>query len=43
MPGFTIVQLWELSVFSVAIQAVLSWMLLRGQFRRRLPTAAAPA
>jgi Na+-driven multidrug efflux pump len=42
-PGFTIVQLWELSVFSVAIQAVLSWMLLRGQFRRRLPTAAAPA
>ena len=36
--GFRIEQVWYLSVATVALQAVLSWMLLRGQMRRRLAT-----
>ena len=36
--GFRIEQVWYLSVTTVALQAVLSWMLLRGQMRRRLAT-----
>lgn len=35
-PGFTLKQLWWLSVASVAGQALLSLWLLRGQLRRRL-------
>jgi putative MATE family efflux protein len=35
-PGFTLKQLWWLSVASVASQAVLSLWLLRGQLRTRL-------
>ena len=38
--GFRIEQVWYLSVTTVALQAVLSWMLLRGQMRRRLATIA---
>ena len=36
--GFRIEQVWYLSVTTVALQAVLSWLLLRGQMRRRLAT-----
>ncbi|MBX3697517.1 MAG: MATE family efflux transporter [Dokdonella sp.] len=38
--GFRIEQVWYLSVTTVALQAVLSWMLLRRQMRRRLATIA---
>jgi putative MATE family efflux protein len=34
--GFRIEQVWYLSVTTVTLQAVLSWLLLRGQMRRRL-------
>ncbi len=43
-PGFELKQLWFLSVATVALQAVTSLVLLRGQFRKRLvakPAAAA--
>jgi Na+-driven multidrug efflux pump len=46
-PGFELRQLWFLSVVTVALQAITSCLLLRGQFKRRLATkpetAAAPA
>ena len=45
-PGFAIRELWELSVASVAIQAVLNLTLLRREFGRRLmfePTTAIPS
>jgi Na+-driven multidrug efflux pump len=35
-PGYTLAHVWELSVLSVLIQAVFSYLLLRSQFRRRL-------
>jgi putative MATE family efflux protein len=35
-PGFAIREIWELSVASVAIQAVLNLILMRREFRRRL-------
>jgi putative MATE family efflux protein len=35
-PGFMLLHVWELSVLTVLLQAVLSFMLLRAQFRRRL-------
>ena len=38
--GFRIEQVWYLSGTTVALQAVLSWMLLRRQMRRRLATIA---
>ena len=38
--GFRIEQVWYLSVTTVALQAVLSWMLLRRQMRRRLAAIA---
>jgi putative MATE family efflux protein len=41
-PGFVLVHVWEISVLTVLLQAVLSVVLLRAQFRRRLP-ALAPA
>jgi putative MATE family efflux protein len=40
-PGYTLAHVWELSVFTILIQAVFSYVLLRAQFRRRL--AAQPA
>ncbi len=42
-PGFTLRQLWFLSVATVAMQAGLSLWLLRGELRKRLQTAEAPA
>jgi len=36
-PGFQLVQVWYLSVTTVLIQAAASYMLLRREFRRRLP------
>jgi len=45
-PGFAIRDIWELSVASVAIQAVLNLILLRREFRRRLtfePTTPIPS
>jgi putative MATE family efflux protein len=41
-PGFELKQLWLLSVATVAMQALLSLWLLRGQFRRRLGATATP-
>jgi putative MATE family efflux protein len=38
-PPFELVQIWHLSVASVAVQAVTSLWLLRGQFRTRLQFA----
>jgi Na+-driven multidrug efflux pump len=35
-PGYTLAHVWELSVLTVLIQAVFSYLLLRSQFRRRL-------
>ncbi|HMN45114.1 MAG TPA: MATE family efflux transporter [Povalibacter sp.] len=41
---FQVEHLWYLSVTTVTLQAVTSWLLLRAQFRRRLqPLAAVPA
>ncbi len=37
--GFELRQLWLLSVATVAIQAVASWLLLRRELRRRLAPA----
>ncbi|MBB6094710.1 putative MATE family efflux protein [Povalibacter uvarum] len=37
-PWFEIHHLWYLSVATVTFQAVLSWLLLRSQFKRRLAT-----
>jgi hypothetical protein len=35
-PGFELRQLWLLSVATVALQAIVSWWLLRREFDRRL-------
>src|ERR1700682_4663489 len=35
-PGFVLTDVWYLSVFSVALQAILSLLMLRRQFRLRL-------
>jgi putative MATE family efflux protein len=40
-PGFEIVQVWYLSVATVLLQAVVSYLLLQAQFRKRLPALAA--
>jgi putative MATE family efflux protein len=41
---FRVEHLWYLSVTTVVLQAIVSWLLLRMQFRRRLqPLAAVPA
>ncbi len=42
-PGFTLHQVWLLSVVTVTAQAVLSVWLLRGQLQKRLGGMAAPA
>jgi putative MATE family efflux protein len=39
-PGFQIETLWYISVASVAVQAVISLLLIRREFHRRLPGAA---
>ncbi|MFI5088590.1 MAG: hypothetical protein ACHP7P_00855 [Terriglobales bacterium] len=41
-PGFTIRQVWYLSVATVAIQAVSNLVLLHREFRRKLTFAAPP-
>jgi putative MATE family efflux protein len=41
-PGFQIDTLWYVSVASVAFQAVISLLLIRREFRRRLPANAPP-
>lgn len=35
-PGFKLEHLWMLSIATITLQAVLSWMLLQREFRRRL-------
>ena len=42
-PGFQIEQIWLLSVVTVWLQAIVSFLLVRQQFRSRLAFAAAPA
>jgi len=42
-PGFALHHVWIVSMVSVALQAVLSLWLLRGQFAQRLRQATAPA
>jgi Na+-driven multidrug efflux pump len=42
-PGFQIRHVWYLSVATVALQALTSWLLLRREFRRRLPLTAQAA
>jgi putative MATE family efflux protein len=39
-PGFTLAQVWHLSVVTVALQALTSLWLLRREFRRKLSAAA---
>jgi len=39
-PGFTLTQVWHLSVATVALQALTSLWLLRREFRRKLRSAA---
>jgi len=39
-PGFRIIQVWHLSVATVTLQALLSWLLLRREFGRKLPPPA---
>ena len=39
-PGFQIIHVWYLSVATVTLQALTSWLLLRREFRRKLPAAA---
>jgi MATE family, multidrug efflux pump len=41
MPGFQLVWIWYLSVASIALQMVLSLLLLRREFGRRMPAGAA--
>ena len=42
-PGFQIEQIWLLSVVTVWLQALLSFLLVRQQFRKRLAFAPGPA
>ena len=42
-PGFTLTQVWHLSVVTVALQALTSLFLLRRQFRQRLQESPAAA
>jgi putative MATE family efflux protein len=42
-PHFQLVQLWHVSVASVTLQALFSLWLVRREFRKRLPAAAAPS
>ena len=40
-PEYRLVELWYVSIASMAVQAVASLWLVRGQLRRRMPDAAA--
>jgi hypothetical protein len=40
---FQLIQLWYVSIASIALQATISLWLVRGEFRRRLPAAAQTA
>jgi Na+-driven multidrug efflux pump len=40
MPGFQLAQLWWLSVASVILQMIAALLLLRREFKRRLPAQA---
>ena len=40
-PGFTINQVWYVSILSVTVQAVVSFMLVRREFRLRLDSKPA--
>jgi Na+-driven multidrug efflux pump len=42
-PDFAMIQVWYVSVASVALQAVFSLWLVRREFKLRLATAAVPA
>lgn len=42
LPQFQLIHLWYVSVASVALQAVLSLWLVRGEFRKRLPAHREP-
>ena len=42
-PGFTINMVWYVSILSVAAQAVVSFLLVRREFRLRLNAAPQPA
>jgi putative MATE family efflux protein len=42
-PGFTLTQVWHLSVATVALQALTSLLLLRREFRRKLGAASSVA
>jgi putative MATE family efflux protein len=42
-PGFRIEQVWYLSVVTVALQAVISLLLIRREFRRKLPVSTLEA
>jgi putative MATE family efflux protein len=42
-PGFQIIQVWYLSVATVTLQALISWLLLRREFRHKLPATAIAA
>jgi Na+-driven multidrug efflux pump len=41
-PGFQLIHLWYVSVVSVALQACLSLILVRSEFRRRVPLIPEP-
>lgn len=41
-PNFQLLQLWYVSVASVALQALLSFLLVRSQFRQRAPLVPGP-
>ena len=42
-PGFTITQVWWVSILSVTAQAVVSYLLVRREFRKRLDVEPEPA
>lgn len=42
-PGFTITQVWWVSILSVTTQAVVSYLLVRREFRKRLDVEPEPA
>ena len=42
-PGFTLREVWVTSVLTVLVQAVLSFVLVQAEMRKRLAFAATPA
>jgi putative MATE family efflux protein len=43
LPGFRIEHVWYLSIATVTLQAIVSWVLLQKEFKQRLPSLAVPA